>query len=178
MGSQLCLRRKAIRSKIMEVKEGDAEILAAHAAIGGFIARCSLLDYRVSQFMARWFCTSDKQKFLSYTLKAMPFAEKRQVIEERLSDWHKDADALKDAMCDIAAMFERRDLAANGVLSRRASGVLCIKSFSGARFITDAGAIDILDIADLAGWSEKANELSERLIVLWLGFNGNYEIGW
>lgn len=150
----------------MEVQEADARMIAAHAAIGGFIARCSLLDYRVSQFMARWFCGHEKQKFLSYTLKAMAFTEKRQVIEERLTKWHRDPASLRLAMFEVAAVLERRNLVVSGVLSRRSSGALCIKSFSGARFISDEGAIDILDIADLAALSERASELSERLIAL------------
>lgn len=153
----------------MDITEADTEMRAAHAAIGGLIARCSLLDYRVSQFIARWFCAHEKQKFLSYTLRAMPFAEKRQVIEERLTGWHKEPAALRSAMADIAAVFERRNLVASGVLSRRSSGDLCIKSFSGARIISEDGAIDIIDIANLAQWSERASELSERLIALGLG---------
>lgn len=153
----------------MEIHEADVEMRAAHAAIGGFIARCSLLDYRVSQFVARWFCAHEKQKFLSYTLKAMPFTEKRQVIEERLVNWHNDAQALRDTMANVAAVLERRNLVANGVLSRRSSGALCLKSFSGARFISEEGAIDIIEIADLPIWSERASELSERLIALGLG---------
>lgn len=153
----------------MDLHQSDAEMLSAHAAIGGFIARCSLLDYRVSQFMARWFCRHDKQKFLSYTLKAMPFPEKRQVIEERLVKWHKDPTALRAAMAEVAAVLERRNLVARGLLSRRSSGGLCIKSFSGARIISDEGAIDIIDIADLANWSERASELTERLMTLGLG---------
>jgi hypothetical protein len=150
----------------VDIHEADAEMRNAHAAIGGFIARCSLLDYRVSQFIARWFCKQDKQKFLSYTLKAMPFAEKRQVIEERLTNWHKDPATLRGAMAEIAAVLERRNLVANGVLSRRSSGALCIKSFSGARIISDAGAIDIIDISELTIWSEQARELSERIVGL------------
>lgn len=150
----------------MNIQEADAEMSVAHEAIGGFVARCSLLDYRVSQFVARWFCANEKQKFLSYTLRAMPFTEKRQVIEERLSNWHKNPPALRAAMNEISSVLERRNLVANGVLSRRSSGALCVKSFSGARFLSDEGAIDIIDIADLAGWSERANELSERLIAL------------
>jgi hypothetical protein len=153
----------------MDIHEADEEMRAAHALIGGFIARCSLLDYRASQFMARWFCAHEKQKFLSYTLKAMPFAEKREVIDERLSQWHQDPDALRAAMAEIAALFERRDLVASGVLSRRSSGALCIKSFSGARFISDEGAIDIIDVAELATLSEHASELADRLIALGLG---------
>ncbi len=153
----------------MNIEETDAQMRAAHAAIGGFIARCSLLDYRVSQFVARWFCSHEKQKFLSYTLKAMPFAEKRQVIEERLSNWHNDPDALSETMAEIASVLERRDLVASGVLSRRSSGALCIKSFSAARFISDDGAIDILDIDKLGSLSEKATELSERIIGLAMG---------
>lgn len=152
----------------MDIHEADAEMNAAHAAVGGFIARCSLLDYRVSQFMARWFCAHEKQKFLSYTLKAMPFAEKRQVIEERLTNWHADPEALRAAMAEIALVLECRNLVASGVLSRRSSGALCIKSFSGARFFSDPGAIDIVNIADLAGWSEKASEMAERMVALGL----------
>lgn len=150
----------------MEIHEADAEMRAAHAAMGGFIARCALLDYRVSQLMARWFCAQEKQKFLSYTLKAMPFAQKRQVIEERLTNWHSEPQALRETMAEIAAVLERRNLVASGVLSRRSSGILCIKSFSGARFISEEGAIDIIDIADLGTWSERATELSERMIAL------------
>lgn len=153
----------------MEIQQADAEMHAAHTAIGGFVARCSLLDYRVSQFMARWFCAHEKQKFLSYTLKAMPFAEKRQVIEERLTNWHKQPDHLRAAMAEVSAVLERRNLVASGVLSRRSSGALCIKSFSGARFISDAGAIDIINVDELAGWSEKASELAERMVALGLG---------
>jgi hypothetical protein len=153
----------------MEIYQADTEMSAAHAAVGGFIVRCSLLDHRVSQFVARWFCAHEKQKFLSYTLKAMPFAEKRQVIEERLTNWHNDPEALRSAMAEVAAVLERRNLVANGVLSRRSSGALCIKSFSAARFISEKEAIDILSVADLAAWSERASELAERLIALGLG---------
>lgn len=153
----------------MEVQKTDAEMSEAHAAIGGFVARCSLLDYRVSQFMARWFCAQDKQKFLSYTLKAMSFTEKRQVIEERLTNWHKDPEALRAAMTEIAAVLERRNLVASGVLSRRSKGALCIKSFSGARFISDEGAIDIINVDALAALSEKASELAERMVALGQG---------
>jgi hypothetical protein len=154
---------------MMKVEAADAEMKDAHAAIGGFVVRCSLLDYRVSQFVARWFCAHEKQKFLSYTLKAMPFAEKRPVIAERLTNWHNDPAGLRAAMAEIAAVIERRNLVANGVLSRRSSGVLCIKSFSGARIISDDGGSDIIDVNDLATWSEKASELAERLVALGLG---------
>jgi hypothetical protein len=147
----------------MDMNDAETEMQAAHTAIGGFIARCSLLDYRVSQFVARWFCSHEKQKFLSYTLKAMPFAEKRQIIEERLTAWHTDPHELRQAMIEIAAVFERRNLVATGVLSKRSSGKLCVKSFSGARIISEPESIDIIDIDDLARWSECARELAERL---------------
>ncbi|MXO73011.1 hypothetical protein [Alteraurantiacibacter buctensis] len=153
----------------MDAVISDPAMEHAHSAIGGFVARCALLDYRVSQFMARWFCSHEKQKFLSYTLKAMPFVEKRQVIEERLTNWHTDPEALRTTMSDIASVLERRNLVVSGVLSRRSSGALCVKSFSGARFISEPGAIDIIDIADLAALSEKASELAERVMALGLG---------
>jgi len=155
----------------MTLDHGDAEMRDAHAAIGGFIARCSLLDYRVSQFIARWFCAHDKQKFLAYTLRAMPFAEKRQVIEERLIKWHADPAALRAAMAEIAAVLEHRNLIACGVLSRRSSGTLCIKSFSAARFLSDEGAIDIIDTVELAPLSATASELAERMIALASGLS-------
>lgn len=139
---------------------------AAHAAIGGFVARCSLLDYRCSQFIARWFCAGQKQKFLSYTLQGMAFAAKRQVIEERLTNWHGNPDALRGALAEMAPVFERRELVTKGILSRRSSGKLCIKSFAGTRFLTGEGEIDIIDVGELAAWSERASELSERLIKL------------
>ncbi len=153
----------------MDPHLSDSAMHEAHAAIGGFVARCALLDYRVGQFLARWFCSHEKQKFLAYTLKAMPFAEKRQVIEERMTNWHEDPASLRTAMTEIAAVLERRNLVVSGVLSRRSSGTLCVKSFSGARFISEPGAIDIIDIADLASWSEKASELAERMMALGLG---------
>jgi hypothetical protein len=150
----------------MESSVAEAQMRNAHTEMGGFIARCSLLDYRISQFMARWFCTHEKQKFLSYTLRAMPFTQKRQVIEERLTNWHKSPDALKETMAEISKVLERRDLVASGVLSRRSGGNICIKSFSGAQYISEEGAIDIIDIDDLPGWSERATELSDRLFSL------------
>jgi hypothetical protein len=150
----------------MDKNQAEAEMHAAHAAIGGFIARCSLLDYRVSQFMARWFCLEDKQKFLSYTLKVMPFVDKRQIIEERLTAWHSDPSALRQTMAEIAAVTERRNLVASGLLSKTSSGRFCIKSFSGARIISEEGAVDIVNVSDLSSWSEKASDLAERLLSL------------
>lgn len=157
----------------MEHAGSDAAMHDAHSAIGGFIVRCSLLDYRVSQFIARWFCTHEKQKFLSYTLRAMPFKEKREIIENRLVNWHGDPAALRAVMADVAAVLERRDLVATGLLSRRSSGALCIKSFSGARLISDQGAIDIINVDDLQVWSERARELVERLVSLGSGLTNS-----
>lgn len=99
----------------------------------------------------------------------MPFPEKRQVIEERLTNWHTDPVSLRTAMAEIAMVLERRNLVARGVLSRRSSGALCIKSFSGARFFTDEGAIDVINLSDLDSWSARASELCERLIALRMG---------
>lgn len=156
----------------MDVQASGREMELAHASIGGFIARCALLDYRMSQFIARWFCEGEKQKFLSYTLQGMKFREKRQVIEERLSTYHGAAGDLKTALAEIAPVLERRDLVASGVLSRlRSTGKLCIKSFAGSRFLSGEGEIDIIVIDDLGVWSERASELSERLIKLGAGLS-------
>lgn len=154
---------------IVTVDPAHSEIQDAHAALGGFVARCSLLEYRISQFMARWFCAGEKQKYLAYTFKAMPLSEKRQVIEERLTGWHDEPEKLRQTMAEISDLFERRNLAVNGVLSRRSSGEMCIKSFSGARYISAKGGIDILNITELEGLSEHASELADRMIALGQG---------
>lgn len=136
----------------------------AHAAIGGFLVRCSALDFRVGQLIARWFCSNEKQKFLSYVLHSMSFAHKRQVVEERLAAYHPEPEALRATMAEAAAVFERRDLVASGLLSRLRGGDYCIKSFSGARFVSEAGGTDILPVADLPEWSERATRLSEQVV--------------
>jgi hypothetical protein len=141
-----------------------AKVEQAHAAIGGFLVRCSALDFRTGQLIARWFCSNEKQRFLSYVLHSMSFAQKRQVIEERLTSYHPEPEALRDTMNEAAAVFQRRDLVASGLLSRLRGGDYCIKSFSGARFVTDAGAKDVLPIASLAEWSERATRLSEQVV--------------
>jgi hypothetical protein len=144
----------------------DTETQSAHAAIGGFIVKCSLLDYRASQFISRWFCSGEQQKYLSYTLQGMNFAAKRQVIEERLTRWHAAPDELRAAMVEIARVFERRELVRNGVLSRRSNGQLCIKSFSGTRYLTSPDEVDIIAVDELTMWSERAMELADQLIRL------------
>ncbi len=101
----------------------------------------------------------------------MQFAEKRQIAEERLTAWHADPEALRQAMAEIAAVLERRNLVATGVLAKRSSGDLCIKSFSGARSTSEVGAIDIIDISNLAEWSERARELSEHIGTLGAGLD-------
>jgi hypothetical protein len=164
--------RKGQKGTAMDIQASDREMELAHASIGGFIVRCSLLEYRMSQFIARWFCEGEKQKFLSYTLQAMKFREKRQVIEVRLSTYHGAPDDLKAAIAEIAPVLERRDLVGSGVLSRlRSTGELCIKSFAGTRFLSGEGEIDIIAIDDLVAWSERASELSERLIKLGSGLS-------
>jgi hypothetical protein len=141
-----------------------SKVEQAHAAIGGFLVRCSALEFRIGQFIARWFCSNEKQKFLSYVLHSMPFAQKRQVVEERLTAFHPDPEALRSVMEEAASVFERRDLVASGLLSRLRGGDYCIKSFSGARFLSEAGGRDILPIASLAEWSERATRLSDQLV--------------
>ncbi|MBH5323438.1 hypothetical protein [Aurantiacibacter sediminis] len=63
-----------------------------------------------------------------------------------------------------AAVFERRNLASSGVLPRRSSGAICLTSFSAARFISDEGAIDILDVDELLASSQMATKPSEQII--------------
>lgn len=136
----------------------------AHAAIGGFLVRCSALDFRAGQLIARWFCSDEKQKFLSYVLHSMDFPHKRQVIEERLTNYHSNPEALRQTVEEIATVFERRDLVASGLLSKMRGGEYCIKSFSSARFLSEAAGRDILPVAALPELSEHATRLTEQLV--------------
>lgn len=144
----------------------EAEVKSAHSTIGGFIARCSALDYRTGQLIARWFCTGDKQRYLSYVLHSMPFEQKRQIVEERLTRYHASPSDVRAAMKEVAAVIARRDLVASGLLSRFPGGGYCIKSFSGARFLDEPGEEDIIGIEALPEWSERATRLSEQLIAI------------
>lgn len=147
-----------------QASEDEAEVQSAHSTVGGFIARCSALDYRTGQLIARWFCTGDKQKYLSYVLHSMPFEQKRQIVEERLTRYHPAPEDVRATMTEVAAVIARRDLVASGLLSRFPGGGYCIKSFSGARFLDDPGEEDIIAIDALPEWSERATRLAERLI--------------
>ena len=146
------------------VAQEAAKVEEAHAAIGGFLARCPALDFRVAQLIARWFCSGDKQNYLSYVLHGMPFPRKREVVEERLTTYHPNAEALRATLSEIGALFERRDLAATGLLSKLRGGDYCIKSFSGARFLSDAGGKDILPVSTLPELSERATRLAEQIV--------------
>lgn len=138
----------------------------AHAIIGGFLARCSALDFRTGQLIARWFCSGDKQKYLSYVLHSMEFDQKRQVVEERLINYHRAPHELRKAVKEAAPIMERRNLITKGLLSTRPGGRYCIKSFSGARFLTGPGEEDIIDVDTLPAWSQRATELADRLVKL------------
>lgn len=146
---------------------GDREVQAAHALIGGFIVRCSALEYRASQMIARWFCNGQKQKYLSYVLHGMSFPQMRQIIEERLTSYHPNPDAIRGAMAEIQPIIERRDLVASGLLSKAydGSGYL-VKSHSGLRYISGADEQDIIAVESLEHWSQQATRLAERLVRL------------
>lgn len=149
---------------VRAASEEALRVEQAHAAIGGFLVRCSALDFRVGQLIARWFCSEDKQKYLSYVLHSMAFPQKRQVIEDRLTSYHPEPEALRHTMGEIAGVFERRELVASGLLSKLRGGEYCIKSFSGARFLSEAAGRDILPISALPELSERATRLTEQLV--------------
>ena len=88
----------------------DPEIEKAHALIGGFIVRCSALEFRASQLIARWFCADTKGKYLSYVLHGMSFTQMQQIIEERLSAYHPEPLATRSRRSmigRISAMMSR-----------------------------------------------------------------------
>ncbi len=145
----------------------DPEIEKAHALIGGFIVRCSALEFRASQLIARWFCADTKGKYLSYVLHGMSFTQMQQIIEERLSAYHPEPQTLRDIMAEIRPIIERRDLVASGLLHKAYDGSgYRIKSHSGLRFLTGPGEEDVLVVDSLFEWSQRATRLAERLVRL------------
>lgn len=138
----------------------------AHAKIGGFLTRCSVLDYRAAQLIARWFCTGEKQKYLSYVLHSMEFEQKRQIVEERLTAYHPAPELLRETMAQAALVEERRRLVAKGLLAKSSDGTLCVKSYAGGRFLSDPTSHDIIPVDELALWSQTAVTLAQRLIEL------------
>jgi hypothetical protein len=144
----------------------SASTHTAHEYVGAFLVHCSLLEYRASQFVARWFCSEQKQKFLGYTLHGMRLAELRQIIEERLTPYHGTPGEVRETMAEIARVIERRDLVAKGLLTKDVDGDFCIKSFCGLRFLSGPGEIDIIKVSALPEWTDRAKTLAERVVAL------------
>jgi hypothetical protein len=147
-----------------EVRVTSAE--QAHAIVGGFILRCSVLNYRAGQMIAHWFCTDEREKFLSYVAHSIDFQKKKDIVAERLTTYHPAAADLKSVMEQAAEVMQRRDLVAAGLLSGPPEGPFFIKSFSAARFLRAEGQRDILPVAEIPAWSAKAVALSEDLVRL------------
>lgn len=138
----------------------------AHAMIGGFILRCSVLNYRAGQMIAHWFCRDERERQLSYVLHNLDFRQKRDVVIERLSRHHPAAEELMAAMDEAEKIMQRRDLAIHGLLSGPPNGPFLIKSFSAARFLRGEGETDILPVSELEAWSMKATAIAEELVRL------------
>lgn len=137
----------------------------AQELVGHFIVHCSLLDYRAGQLIARWFLSDDKLKYLSYVLHPMAFEEKKNVIVERLAEYHTRPHELRAVTEEAGLVMQRRRLVGRGLLST-VEGRFCIKSFSASRFLTMAGEDDIIMIDELPEWSARARLAGERLVEL------------
>jgi hypothetical protein len=145
----------------------------AHAVVGGFVLRCSLMNYRAGQMIAHWFCTDEREKQLSYVVHNMDFRLKRDIVIERLSRHHPAANELRSAMDEAERIMQRRDLAAQGLLSGPPQGPFFLKSFSAGRFLRGDGESDILDVAEIPQWSMRATAISEELVRLTDRLNRN-----
>jgi hypothetical protein len=147
-----------------DVKVTSAE--QAHAVVGGFILRCSVLNYRAGQMIAHWFCTDEREKFLSYVAHSIDFQKKKDIVAERLTRYHPAAAELKAAMGAADEVMQRRDLVVGGLLSGPPEGPFFVKSFSAARFLRGEGQRDVLPVAEIPAWSAKAVSISEEIVRL------------
>jgi hypothetical protein len=138
----------------------------AHAVVGGFVLRCSVLNYRVGQMVAHWFCTDEREKFLSYVAHAIDFQKKKDIVAERLTRYHPAADDLRAAMDEADEVMQRRDLVVHGLLSGPPDGPFVIKSFSAARFLRGDGQRDILPVDEIPAWSARALAVMEEIVRL------------
>ncbi len=138
----------------------------AHEVVGGFILRCSVMNYRTGQMIAHWFCSDEREKLLSYVVHNIDFKAKRDIVIERVTRYHPAADELVALINDADKVMQRRDLAVHGLLSGAPGGPYSIKSFSAARFLRSDGEHDILPVAELPMWSAKATSISEELVRL------------
>lgn len=138
----------------------------AHEAIGYFIVHCSLMDYRAGQLIARWFCSGDNLKYLSYVLHGMSFRDKKLILAERISGYLPIKSELLKVIDEADLIMQRRELVTRGLLSRSREGAYCIKSFSATRFLQGEGEEDILLLSELQGWSDRAKVAGEKLVEL------------
>jgi len=147
----------------------DAEVMTAeqaHEIIGGFLVRCSLMNYRSGQMIARWFSEDERFKPLGYVMHNLSFSHKKDVVALRLTTGHPEADAVRAVMEEADAIMQRRDLVANGLLSGGPKGSFSIKSHSAARFLMGSGEVDILPVSEIPAWSARAVAASEEIVRL------------
>jgi hypothetical protein len=137
----------------------------AHAIVGGFILRCSVLNYRAGQMIAHWFCSDEREKLLSYVTHSIDFAKKKDIVAERLTRYHPAAEELRAAIEEAAEVMRRRDLVASGLLSGPPEGPFFIKSFSAAKFLQGEER-DVLPVDELPQWSARATALAEEIVRL------------
>jgi hypothetical protein len=144
------------------LQETVSDLDHAYAVVGGFIARCSLMDYRAGQMIARWF-TGEAANFrqLGYVMHDLPFRQKRDVMTARLTAFHPEADALTAVMAEAELIMQRRDLALNGLLGPDRRLGFAIKSHSASRYILDGD--DILPVSEIPEWSARAVTATEEI---------------
>jgi hypothetical protein len=138
----------------------------AHEVIGGFLVRCSLMNYRAAQMIATWFSEDERFKPLTYVMHDLPFANKRDVVALRLTADHPEAEALRTVMREADEIMQRRDLVAQGLLSSNGAGVFTIKSHSASKFLRDTDALDILPVDEIPSWSARAVTVCEEILRL------------
>lgn len=133
----------------------------AHEVVGRFVLLSSMLDYRLSQLLSRWFSPGTRLKFLSNVVHSIDLDRKLQIIGERLSQRHVAGEEIVALVSAIDAVFQRRELAIHGVLGRMADGRYCLRNLAAHRAGADVD--DALPIDDIPRWSEEAMRLTSEI---------------
>lgn len=137
-----------------------------HEVIGRYIVLCSMLDYRLSQLLSRWFTPKSRLKFLSNVIHSIEPARKREIIRERLSAHHPAGREIIGLIDDVEKVLSRRDLAVHGVLSSTGDGGYVLKNLASHRALSLESDPDQLRVEDIPTWSQEAMRLTSEVVRL------------
>ena len=137
-----------------------------HEVIGRFVVLCSMLDYRLSQLLSRWFSQGSRLKFLSNVIHNIDPERKLEIIAERLSLHHPAGAAVARLMGEIEPVLRRRDLAVHGVLTGLSGGRHGLKNLAAHRALDPGEEGEVLPVEEIPAWSQEAMRLTAEVVKL------------